>query len=721
MRRLFFFIILGLCIVSYAPAQNGSKRLDLKDITDEVFKPKKISEMQPLDAEHYTMINEDATSILKYAYKTGKVVETLFSTKTARECTIDHIEGYMISPTGFRIIVWTDKEYIYRRSWKANMYDFDVRRNLIKPLSDTAGKLMIPTFSPDGRMCAFVRDNNIWLKKFDYDTESQVTKDGSFNQILNGISDWVYEEEFVVTNLISWSADSKYLAFVKSNETDVPLFSFQVFGENLYPQLKQFKYPKAGEKNSIVSVHSYSVDTKDIKKMNLPVDADVYIPRIQFTNNPDQLAVISLNRQQNTLSMYYANPKSAVAQLILKDENQYYIEPDWINSIHFTNDEFTYVSEKDGFAHVYLYSIAGVLQKQLTSGNWDVTDFLGINPASKTVYFQSAEESPLRRSIYKVDFKGTKTKLTTKSGTNTAFFSSTFNYFINQYSNITTPGITTINDAQGKELVVLDNNQSIQSKLSESRYAQKEFFTFKNTEGVDLNGWMIKPVNFDPAKKYPVLMMQYGGPNHQEVKDDFELGWEYYLASNGYVVVSVDGRGTGARGEKFRKCTYLKLGVLESDDQVAAANYLATQSYVDKNRIAIWGWSYGGYLTLMSMSRGNGIFKAGIAIAPVTDWKFYNTVYTERYMRTPQENSEGYKQSSAFTYAKDLQGRLLLVHGTADDNVHYQQTLLYTKALVESGKQFDMQIYTDKNHSLLGKTTRYHLYSKLTRFLLENL
>lgn len=721
MRYLLFSFTIYLSI--FCPfAQNGTKRVDLKEITDKIFIPKKISDdIQLWDAEHYTMLSEDRSSILKYAYKTGKAVETLFSVKTARECTIDKIEGYMISPTGFRIIVWTDKEYIYRRSWQANLYDFDVRRNLIKPLSDSPGKLRIPTFSPDGRMCAFVRDNNIWLKKFDFDTESQVTKDGALNQILNGVSDWAYEEEFYVTNQLAWSPDNKFLTFVKSDESQVPLFSYQTYDDGLYPQLKQFKYPKAGEKNSIVTVHSYSVDTKDIKKMNLPIDEDAYIPRITFTNNPDQLAVMTLNRQQNKFNMYYVNPKSGIAKLILQDENPYYIDSDWLKSIEFTNDNFTYVSEKNGFAHIYLYTVAGILQKQVTSGNWDVTAFLGIDPVSKNIYYESAEESPLRRSIYKIDAKGNKTKLSSGTGTNTAFFSSGFNYFINQYSGITTPGIITVNDSQGKELVVLEDNQVIKSKLSELRFSGKEFFKFETSEGNELNGWIIKPTNFNPSEKYPVLMMQYSGPNSQEVKDKFDFGWEYYLAANGYVVVAIDGRGTGARGQAFRKSTYMKLGIQESDDQIAGARYLGTLNYVDKDRIAIWGWSYGGYMTLMSMSRGNGIFKAGIAIAPVTDWKFYNSIYTERFMRSPQENFEGYKQSSPITYVENLQGKLLIVHGTADDNVHFQNTLLYTQALVEAGKQFDMQIYTDKGHSLTGKITRYHLYSKLSRFLFENL
>jgi len=416
--------------------------------------------------------------------------------------------------------------------------------------------------------------------------------------------------------------------------------------------------------------------------------------------------------------MYYANPKSTVAKLILKDENKYYIEPDYLKYITFTNENFVYLSEKDGYRHIYLYSPTGILQKQLTSGPWDVTACYGIDPEAQCVYYQSAEESPMKRAIFKVDFKGNKTKLSQKQGTNKADFSANLKYFINSYSNITTPTVVTINESsKGKELLALEDNHALKDMLVNSKFASKEFFTVKNAEGTDLNGWMVKPLNFSASDKYPVIMYQYSGPDSQEVLDRFDFDWEYYLSSIGYIVVCVDGRGTGGRGEKFRKCTYLNLGQFESDDQITVANYMVSQPYVDKNKIAIWGWSYGAYNTLMSMSKGRGIFKAGIAVAPVTDWKFYNTIYTERYMRTPNENFTGYANSSAIQLAAQLQGNLLLIHGTSDDNVHYQNTLYYSDALMNAGKQFDMQIYSGKNHSLLGNKTRYHLYTRMTNFL----
>ncbi len=709
-------ILLTLLSWEISIAQNN--RIDLKEIVEGKYAAKGTGDIRPFpDGEHYTKQSPDKKMILRYAYSSGKVVDTLFNVNTVRETKLESFDDYWISSTGRRIIVSAGKEWIYRRSWKADLYDYDVRRNFLKPLSETPGKLMSPVFSPDGRMCAYVRDNNIWLKKFDFDTESQVTKDGESGKILNGITDWVYEEEFVVTSLMTWSPDSKFLAFVKSDESAVPMFSFQKYDGSLYPGCRTFKYPKAGENNSSVTCHAYSVDTKDIKKMNIPLDADGYIPRIGFTENSDQLAVMTLNRNQNIFCMYYANPKSTVSRLILRDENKYYIEPDWISRISFSKDNFLYVSEKDGFSHIYLYTINGIPERQVTSGNWDVTELYGFNPVSKTVYFQSAEESPLRRSVYSVDAKGKKARLSSQIGTNDAVFSANFAYFINNFSNLNTPNRITINDEKGKELLLLNDNAELKSKLESAPLPQKEFFTFENPQGISLNGWMMKPVQFSSSKQYPVLMVQYSGPNSQQVADKFGIGWESFLASTGYIVVCVDGRGTAARGEEFRKCTYMNLGILESDDQIAAANYLGTLPFVDKGKIAIWGWSYGGSTTLMAMSRGNGIFKAGISIAPVTDWKLYDSVYTERYMRTPKENNVNYEKHSPIALAGNLRGRLLLVHGTADDNVHFQNTMYYTQALVEAGKQFEMQVYPDKDHSILGTKYRFHLYMRIADFL----
>jgi len=724
MKKIGLAVLLCLGITGVVNAQNGANAINLKDVTGGAFRQiSSVGEIRSMpDGEHYTAMNNERSMIIKYAYSTGNPVDTLFNASKARECTFDTFDSYLISSTGHRILLLRETESIYRRSSKSVIYDYDVRRNFVKPLTESTSKQMIPTFSPDGRMCAYVRDNNIWIKKFDFDTEVQVTTDGEFNKIINGATDWVYEEEFSITNLMAWSPDSEYLAFVKFDETEVPEFSMQIYGDGLYPEYYNFKYPKAGQKNSRTTLHSYSVATRDTKELSLPVDSESYIPRILFTKNSDQLAVMTLNRHQNIFNMYYANPKSGVFRLILREENKAYIDSEWLRSIRFTKDGFLHVSEQDGYAHIYMYSPTGIMQRQVTSGNWDVTAFLGIDESNSTVYYESAEESPLRRSVYSINAKGVTTKLSTKVGTNNATFSTNFAYYINRYSSSITPLQITVHETRrNRELRVLQDNAALTNKLTAHSFSPKEFFKVNTASGNELNAWIVKPVNFDENRKYPVLMIQYSGPNSQQVLDRFTFDWEHTLAANDIIVVSVDGRGTGARGEAFRKSTYLRMGVLEAQDQVEAAQALGKLPYIDGDRIAIWGWSFGGYTTLMSMSVGNGTFKAGIAVAPPTDWKYYDTIYTERFMRTPNENFEGYAATSPIKLASNLQGRLLLVHGTADDNVHFHQSMDYAEALVQANKQFDMHIYKDRNHSIVGGNTRYHLYTKMSNFLLENL
>lgn len=724
MNKINAIILAALVSAGTAGAQTGDKSVSLKEITDGMFRQKTaVGEMRSLpDGEHYTAMNAERNMIVKYSYRTGKAVDTLFNATTARECEFTKFDGYTISSTGHHILVWRETEPIYRRSYKAAVYDYDVRRNYIKPITDSKEKVMIPTFSPDGRMCAFVKDNNIWIRKFDFDTEVQVTKDGALNKILNGTTDWVYEEEFAITNLMAWSPDSEYLAYVRTDETEVPEYSMQVYGEGLYPSYYNFKYPKAGQKNSTVSVKAYSVQTRDTKHLDVPMDEDSYIPRITFTRNASQLAVMTLNRHQNIFNMYYVNPKSGVSRLILREENECYVDSEWLSSIHFLSNGFTYVSEQDGYAHIYLYSPTGVLQKQITQGNWDVTRLIGYDEATKNTYYESAEESPLRRAVYKIDAKGVKTRLTPEEGTNSAAFSANYAYFVNRYSNANTPMRITVNETKSRKVLrTLQDNAELRERLAQYRFGKKEFFTLTTKSGFELNAWMVKPANFDESKKYPVMMTQYSGPNSQQVLDSYSFDWEQYLAANGIIVVCVDGRGTGARGEAFRKCTYLRMGEKESQDQVEAAQALGQYPYIDAGRMAIWGWSFGGYNTLMALSVGHGTFKVGIAVAPPTDWKYYDTVYTERYMRTPQENFDGYAATSPLKKVKDLEGKLLLIHGTADDNVHFMQSMEYAEALVQAGKQFDMHVYKDRNHGISGGNTRYHLYTKMSNYLFENL
>lgn len=724
MKRLKLVSVLFVFCANALCAQNGGKPVELKDITGGKFRQvTSVGEMRSLpDGEYYTAMNNERSMIIKYSYRSGNAVDTLFNVNTARECTFDKFDGYEISSTGHHIMVWCETEPIYRRSFKSVVYDYDVRRNYVKPISESKSKLMIPTYSPDGRMCAFVRDNNIWIRKFDFDTEVQVTKDGELNKILNGITDWVYEEEFAVTNLMAWSPDSEYLAFVRSDESDVKEYSMQMYGEGTYPSYYNFKYPKAGEKNSTVTLHSYCVQTRDTKHLDVPLDEDGYIPRITFTKNSDQLAVMTLNRQQNLFNMYYVNPKSGVSRLILREENKCYVDSEWLKSIQFLNNGFLYVSEQDGYSHIYMYSPTGVMQRQVTKGNWDVTQLLGIDEATKTVYYESAEESPMQRAVYKIDAKGVKTKLSTEKGTNNAQFSANFSYYVNRYSNANTPMKITVNETKTKKVLrTLQDNAALNERLAKYNFAKKEFFTVNTASGVELNAWMVKPLNFDENKRYPVLMFQYSGPNSQQVLDSYSFDWERYLSTKDILVVCVDGRGTGARGEAFRKCTYMNMGDLESKDQVEAAHALAELPYVDGDRMAIWGWSFGGYNTLMALTVGKGTFKVGIAVAPPTDWRYYDTVYTERFMRTPQENQRGYDLTSPLKRVKELQGKLLLIHGTADDNVHFKQTMDYAEALVQANKQFDMHVYRDRNHSIYGGNTRFHLYTKMSNYLFDNL
>lgn len=733
-------ISLALCFVLLClpGVVKGQKTLELKDVISGQFSPENIQGVTPMpDGEHYAQMNAERTQIIKYSFRTGEKVEVLFDVSLARECDFKHFDSYQFSPDGQKLLIAIQTTPIYRRSYTAVHYLYSLKRNsngvttgnAVEKLSD-GGPQQAPVFSPDGTMIAFVRDNNIFLVKTLYgNSESQVTEDGKRNAIINGIPDWVYEEEFSFNRALEFSADNTMIAFIRFDESEVPSYSFPLFSGSAptyeafkdYPGEYVYKYPKAGYPNSKVEVRTYDIKSRVTRTMKLPLDADGYIPRIRFTKDPNKLAVMTLNRHQNRFDLYFADPRSTTCKLILRDESPYYIKESVFDNIRFYQDNFSLISERDGFSHLYWYSMGGNLEKKVTNGNYEVKSFMGYDEEDGSFYYTSNEGSPLRTAVYRVDKKGKKSKLSQQDGVNTPLFSSTLKYYMNKLTNLTTPLLITLNDNNGKILKTLVDNKALKQKLAEYLIPQKEFFTFETTDGVALNGWMMKPVNFDASKKYPVLMYQYSGPGSQEVLDAWGISWETYMASIGYVVVCVDGRGTGGRGEAFEKCTYLKIGVKEARDQVETALYLGKLPYVDKNRIGIWGWSYGGYMTLMSMSEGTPVFKAGVAVAAPTDWRFYDTVYTERFMRTPKENAEGYQEASALTRAGNLQGKLLLVHGMADDNVHYQNCVEYTERLVQLGKQFDMQIYTNRNHGIYGGNTRLHLYTRLTNFFKDNL
>ena len=733
MKRFFTLLLLAIFVTGIQAQQ----KVTLQDISQGTYRAQGISGLKPmLDGEHYTQISSDHKRIVKYSFKTGEEVGTLFDVTTARDCDLKSFDDYILSPDEKLILIQTETKPIYRHSFTAVYYIYNVKNNKMEPLSNN-GPQQVPLFSPDGNQIAFVRNNNIYLVKLLFgNSESQVTKDGEYNHVLNGIPDWVYEEEFSFNRAFDFSADSKMIAYVRFDESAVPMFSFPWYkglapektSYATYPGAYEYKYPKAGEVNSKVSVHTYDIKSHVTRKMDLQIDSDGYIPRIKFTSDPEKLAIMTLNRHQNRLDLYMANPRSGLCKVAIRDEAEQYIKESAYSNIKFYPEHIVMMSEKDGYNHLYLYTIAGNLVKQITKGQFEVTSFLGWDQKANVFYYASNEGSPLRTAIYKIDGKGKKTKLSTRTGSNSAIFSTNQKYYINTFSNISTPTLITLNDNRGKELTTLLDNSKLKAQTAQLNMPQKEFFTFRTSSGVELNGWMMKPANFNANKKYPVILHQYSGPGSQQVIDRWGIGsfgdgglFEAYMCDKGYIMVCVDGRGTGGRGAAFEKCTYLQLGVKEAEDQVETALYLGTLPYIDGKRIGIWGWSFGGYNTLMSMSDGSGAFKAGVAIAAPSDWRFYDTVYTERFMRTPKENAEGYDAGSAIKRAPQLKGSLLLIHGTADDNVHYQNCAEYSEALVQAGIQFDMQVYTNRNHGIFGGKTREHLMNRVANFFIQNL
>ena len=720
--------------VLLALGAQATEKITIRKMTSGAYSAHGVGGMRSMnDGEHYMMIGGNGTCLVRYAFKTGEVVDTLFSVDNARGCDFKQFDGYIMSPAEDRILIQTKTQSIYRHSFTAEYYIYDVRNHTIVPLS-TGGPQQVPSFSPDGKMVAFVRDNNLHLVKLMYNnSESQVTTDGKRNEVLNGIPDWVYEEEFTMNKCYEFSADSKMIAYVKSVESHVPSFSFTMykgmapsFEENaLYPGAYTYKYPLPGVDNSKVSVHTFDIKTKKTEKIDLRIDEEDYIPRIHFTSDPEKLAIITLNRHQNRMDMYMANPRSTVCKLVLREESPTYINEATYQALHFYEGGFILQSQRSGYNHLYQYNLNGQLLRQFTKGEYEVTDFYGWDAKTGDLYFQSNEPSPLRRAIYHINKKGKKTRLTPETGTSSATFSKNLQNFVHTHSDLSTPNVITIENVKGKVLKTLVDNKSLAETLNQPGMPTKEFFQFTTSNGDVLNGWMVKPAEDSESKiqnsKLPVIMYQYSGPGSQEVLDSWRSGfygglvWESFLAQQGYIVVCVDGRGTGSRGAKFKNCTYLELGLRESEDQIETAKYLATLPYVDGNRIGIWGWSFGGYNTLMAMTSGEPVFKAGIAVAPPTHWKYYDTVYTERFMRTPQEN-ENYEKTSPINRASNLNGSLLLMHGMADDNVHVRNSIEFSEALVQADKQFDMFYYTNRNHSIYGGNTRYHIFTKMLNF-----
>ncbi len=727
-------------IITIAAVAQQNSQITLEDIfVDRIFTAQTVTALRSMnDGEHYTTL-ENNTKIVKYSYKTGKEVGVVFDITKVRDAAISSFSDYEFSEDETKILLTTNVKPIYRHSFTAAYYVWNSVTEELTELS-TYGRQQGATFSPDGDRCAFVRDNNIFIKNLKFGSESQVTYDGEKNKIINGLPDWVYEEEFGdytaptgFNKALWWSPDSKFLAFIRFDENEVPMYTIPMYAglepkhdENkLYPGEVEYKYPKAGETNSTVSVRVFEIRSKTTITADIGQDTDIYVPRLKWTPDANELVIMRLNRHQNNLDVMYANPYTGDSRILFTEKNQRYIDENFMDAFTYLKDgKFVITSERDGWSHLYLYDKSGFEIKQLTKGNFDVTQFYGYDEAKGIFYYQAAAESPLRREVYFVSLdEKKKGKLSTLEGTNDADFSKNFNYYVNYYSSSKTPTLITVHDYKGTELRFLQDNTVLKNTLKVKNVPQKEFFTFTTSIGVELNGFMIKPSNFDASKKYPVFMTQYSGPNSQRVVDTWGNGpgWNEYLAQQGFLVVCVDPRGTAARGEDFRKKTYQQLGNYESDDQVEAAKYLSTLPYVDKNNIAIYGWSYGGFMTLLTMEKGGELFKAGISVAPVTDWRFYDSVYTERYMRTPEENPDGYNENSPLNYAGNIKGRLLIIHGSADDNVHTQNTYEMTERLVQAGVQFDMAIYTNRDHGIRGGNTTMHLYTKMTDFLKDQL
>ena len=718
--------LIGAALLMASVSIVAGEKLNLGDIVRGEFRQETLSEVHPMaDGETYAQISADGKRIVTYSFKTGKEVGVLFDATTARGAQIGRVQGYIVSPDGRRLLIQTNTKPIYRRSFTAQYYIFMIQNNKLEPLSD-GGPQQTPVFSPDGNQIAFVRDNNIYLVKLLYDNaESQVTKDGKRNEIINGIPDWVYEEEFSTNSSMVFSADSKQIIWIRYDETDVPQYSMQLFKGLApeqeqyrdYPGLYTYKYPVPGKQNAKVKVLSYDIKSHQTRTIDLPLDADGYIPRIKMTNDPTRIMIFTLNRHQDDLKIYMANPLSTVAKLIIEDKIDKYVKEETFEDVQISDKYILLPSERDGYNHLYLYNHNGQQLRQIVNDRYVVKQVYGVDDATGDVYFAANPTGATEQQVMVAHQNGKIETLTQKAGVSNAIFSTNFKYFIHIWSDLDNPLQYTLCQNNGKALQTLIDNHELKARLAKFDLGKKELFQFKTSEGVTLNGWIVKPIDFNPSKQYPVIMYQYGGPGNQQVLNQWGIGMsgngallEQYLCQQGYICVCVDNRGTGGRGAEFEKCTYLRLGELESRDQVETAIWLGQQAYVDKNRIGIWGWSYGGWNTLMSMSEGRPVFKAGVAIAPPTNWRFYDTIYTERYMRTPQENPKGYDEVNPIARASNLSGALLLCHGLADDNVHYRNTAEYVEALVQADKDFRQLVYTNRNHSIFGGNTRRHLF-----------
>lgn len=717
MRNLLIFLF----VISFSSL--FAQQISLEDVwLTYKFYPSSIDDIRSMNnGESYT-INNNGESIVQYSFKTGKEIKKLFSLNDLKADNKPiKIEDYSFSDDEKKILISSEKERIYRHSSlnKFYLYDLTTKNSFIV----SENKVQEANLSPDGSKTAYVYNNNLYIKDLTQNKETAITNDGEKNKIINGIPDWVYEEEFSYSKAYEWSPENNFIAYIKFDESKVKEFSMPIY-KGLYPEEYRYKYPKAGEKNSDVSLHVYQLKTNKTIDIQLEQDTDFYLPRIFWTKLPNTLMVMKMNRLQNTMKLFLVNAETGQSQCIYTEQNNTYIE---VPEIAFAKDgkSFFITSDKDGYNHIYQYDMNGKLIKQITTGNWDVTKLNGFDDAKQTIYYTSAEVSPMQRNVYSINLKtGEKKRITNQDGYNEATFNSTYTYFINEFSSTEVPSTYTLCDNNGKTIRIIENNDDLKQKLAGADLSKKEFIKLKTSEGIDLNAWIMKPKKMEDGKKYPVMFCIYGGPGSQEVLDkwDYNALWYQHLASQGIIVVAVDNRGTGARGAEFKKCTYKNLGKYEAIDQIEAAKALAQFSFIDTTRIGIWGWSFGGYLSTLCLEKGSQQFKLAVAVAPVTNWRYYDSIYTERYNGLPQDNAAGYDDNSPINHTKKIKGKYLLIHGTADDNVHFQNSVELIKKLVENNKLFETMYYPNSNHGIYtGKNTRYHLFSKMTKFIVEYL
>lgn len=722
-------LLLLLMLVATLVTFGQTKKITIEDIwNDFKFYPRGVAGYTAMPkSDYYTVIKR--AGIERYSFATGERVDMLLSNADLERLSngavnISKVSGYEFSSDEKRMVIAVEEESIWRRSSLAFYYVYDLVNKTLTMVADTNTKLHFAFLSEDGSKVLFARDCDLFYQDMATGKITRITSDGKENAILNGYADWVYEEELDMSSAASWSPDGTKIAFLRFDESRVKEYNFALY-DNLYPTDFKYKYPKAGEDNSLVDVYIYDVAAAQLTKIDLGDNSNCYFPRVYWLPNSTDAVVLKLNRHQNQLDFIRYNTVTKAQDIIYTDKNDKWL--DVTDDYYFLKDGKTMIvtSERDGFNHIYKVTLGGEV-KQLTSGKWEVNKIQYVNEAKKQIYYLSNESGVLNRDLYVVNFDGKKKALISSGdGWNQTVFSPNGNFYRNQYSNLNTLPIYTIRDAKGKELRVLNDNQNVQNTMNEYGFVKREIISFTTADGTQLNGWMMKPANFDPNKKYPVMMNCYGGPGSQQVENAYQSAQDYafyqMLAQHGYISVCVDGRGTATRGDEFKKIIYQQMGKYEAIDQIATANWLKTLPYVDGNRIGIWGWSFGGYLSALSMFRGDGAFKMAISVAPVTNWRYYDNVYTERFMRTPQENPDGYDMNSPTTYANQLNGKYLLIHGTADDNVHFQNAMELIKGLNEAGVEYDQFFFPNKNHFILGGNTRTYLYTKLAKYIMENL